>query len=163
MGPQLFNAAFAQRLSGQGSVSQTLNDLGHVRGFVTGKGLMALSDAPWLPIYLAVTFLIHPVLGWFGVVSAILLLALAWTNEQATGSLQAEAGRMGNAATHMADASARNAEVVDALGMLGALRERWRKPARGFKATRRTTSSWACLADCAARRKSAKACGPCPT
>lgn len=125
MGPQLFNAAFAQRLSGQGSVSQTLADLGHVRGFVTGKGLMALFDAPWLPIYLAVTFLIHPVLGWFGVLSAILLLALAWYNEQATGSLQAEAGRMGNAATHMADASARNAEVVDALGMLSALRERW--------------------------------------
>lgn len=125
MGPQLFNAAFAQRLSGQGSVSQSLNDLGHVRGFVTGKGLMALFDAPWLPIYLAVTFLIHPVLGWFGVVSATLLLALAWVNERATGSLQADAGRMGNAATHMADTSARNAEVVDALGMLGALRERW--------------------------------------
>ena len=65
MGPQLFNAAFAQRLSGQGSVSQTLADLGHVRGVVTGKGLMALFDAPWLPIYLVVTFLIHPVLGWF--------------------------------------------------------------------------------------------------
>lgn len=125
MGPKLFNAAFAQRLSGQGSVSQTLADLGHVRGFVTSKGLLALFDAPWLPGYLVVTFLINPVLGWFGVASAILLLALAWYNEHATGSLQADAGRMGNAATHMADASARNAEVVDALGMLGALRERW--------------------------------------
>ncbi|MFC7411316.1 type I secretion system permease/ATPase [Hydrogenophaga atypica] len=125
MGPQLFNAAFAQRLSGQGSLSQTLNDLGHVRGFVTGRGLMALFDAPWLPVFLLVTFLIHPVLGWFGVVSAAFLLGLAWYNEHATGTLQAEAGRMGNAATHMADASARNAEVVDALGMLGALRERW--------------------------------------
>lgn len=125
MGPQLFNAAFAQRLSGQGSVSQTLADLGHVRAFVTGKGLMALFDAPWLPIYLVVTFLIHPVLGWFGLFAALILLALAWYNEQATGRLQADAGRMGNAATHMADASARNAEVVDALGMLGALRERW--------------------------------------
>ncbi len=125
MGPRLFNAAFAQRLSGQGNLSQTLNDLGHVRGFVTGRGLMALFDAPWLPVYLLVTFLIHPLLGWFGVISAIVLLALAWFNEHATGALQAEAGRMGNAATHMADASARNAEVVDALGMLGALRERW--------------------------------------
>jgi ATP-binding cassette subfamily C exporter for protease/lipase len=125
MGPKLFNAAFAQRLSGQGSPSQTLADLGHVRGFMTGKGLMALFDAPWLPIYLAGTFLIHPVLGWFGLVAALILLALAWYNEQATGSLQATAGRMGNAATHMADASARNAEVVDALGMLGSLRERW--------------------------------------
>ena len=125
MGPKLFNAAFAQRLSGQGSPSQTLADLGHVRGFMTGKGLMALFDAPWLPIYLLVTFLIHPVLGWFGLVAALILLSLAWYNEQATGSLQANAGRMGNAATHMADASARNAEVVDALGMLGALRERW--------------------------------------
>lgn len=125
MDPKVFNAAFAQRLSGQGSVSQALTDLGHVRGFVTGKGLMALFDVPWLPIYLAVTFLIHPVLGWFGLVAALILLALAWYNEHATGSLQADAGRMGNAATHMADASARNAEVVDALGMLGALRERW--------------------------------------
>jgi ATP-binding cassette, subfamily C, bacterial exporter for protease/lipase len=125
MGPRLFNAAFAQRLSGQGSPSQTLADLGHVRSFMTGKGLMALFDAPWLPIYLFVTFLIHPVVGWFGVVAALLLLALARINEQATGNLQADAGRMGNAATHMADASARNAEVVDALGMLGALRQRW--------------------------------------
>ena len=125
MGPQLFNAAFAQRLSGQGSLSQTLNDLGHVRAFVIGKGLMALFDAPWLPIYLVVTFLIHPVLGWFGLFAALILLALAWYNEHATGNLQADAMRMGNAATHMADASARNAEVVDAMGMLGALRERW--------------------------------------
>ncbi len=125
MGPKLFNAAFAQRLSGQGHLGQTLADLGHVRSFLTGKGLMALFDAPWLPIYLMVTFLLNPVLGWFGVLSAILLLALAWYNEQATGRLQADAGRMGNAATHMADASARNAEVVDALGMLGALRQRW--------------------------------------
>lgn len=135
MGPQLFNAAFAQRLSGQGSVSQTLNDLGHVRSFMTGKGLMALFDAPWLPIYLAVTFLIHPVLGWFGLVAALILLALAWYNEQATGSMQADVGRMGNAATHMADASARNAEVVDALGMLGALRERWLVRQHGYLAT----------------------------
>lgn len=125
LSPKLFNAAFAQRLSGQGSLNQTLAELGHVRSFMTGKGLMALFDAPWLPIYLAVTFLIHPVLGWFGLVAALILLSLAWYNEQATGSLQAHAGRMGNAATHMADASARNAEVVDALGMLGALRQRW--------------------------------------
>lgn len=125
MGPKLFNAAFAQRLSGQGNLGQTLADLGHVRSFMIGKGLMALFDAPWLPIYLMVTFLLNPLLGWFGVASALVLLALAWYNEQATGSLQADAGRMGNAATHMADASARNAEVVDALGMLGALRGRW--------------------------------------
>jgi ATP-binding cassette subfamily C exporter for protease/lipase len=125
MGPRLFDAAFAQRLSGQGSLNQTLADLGHVRSFMVGKGLMALFDAPWLPIYLLATFLIHPTLGWFGFISALGLLALAWINEQATGRLQAEAGRMGNVASHMADASARNAEVVDALGMLGALRKRW--------------------------------------
>lgn len=125
MGPRLFDAAFAQRLGGQGSVSQALGDLGQLRSFITGKGLMALFDAPWLPIYLMVTFLLHPVVGWFGFFAAIALLALAWYNEFATGSLQAEAGRVGSVAAYMADASARNAEVVHALGMLGALRNRW--------------------------------------
>ena len=140
MGPRLFNAAFAQRLTGQGSLSQTLVDLGHVRAFLSGKGLLALFDVPWLPVYLLVTFLIHPVLGGFGVASAVLLLALAWYNEHATGRLQTEAGRIGNAATHMADASARNAEVVDALGMLGALRERWLVRQHHFLATQGTVS-----------------------
>jgi PrtD family type I secretion system ABC transporter len=125
MGPKLFDAAFEQRLSRQGSLGQALSDLGHVRGFITGKGLMALFDAPWLPIYLAVTFLIHPLLGWFGIASVIVLLALAVYNEAATGALQIEAGRMGNAAQQMAETSARNAEVVDALGMLGFMRQRW--------------------------------------
>lgn len=125
LGPKLFDAGFEQRLSRQGSLGQTLTDLGHVRSFLTGKGLMALFDAPWLPIYLLVTFLIHPVLGWFGLASALLLLALAVYNERATGALQVEAGRMGNAAHQMADTSARNAEVVDALGMLGFMRQRW--------------------------------------
>jgi PrtD family type I secretion system ABC transporter len=125
MGPRLFDAAFAQRLGGQGSVSQALGDLGQLRSFMTGKGLMALFDAPWLPIYLMVAFLLHPVVGWFGFFAAIALLALAWYNEFATGSLQAEAGRVGSVAAYMADASARNAEVVHALGMLGALRKRW--------------------------------------
>ncbi len=135
MGPRLFDAAFAQRLGGQGSVSQALGDLGQLRSFITGKGLMALFDAPWLPIYLMVAFLLHPVVGWFGFFAAIALLALAWYNEFATGSLQAEAGRVGSVAAYMADASARNAEVVHALGMLGALRKRWLVQQHGYLAT----------------------------
>lgn len=135
LGPKLFDAGFEQRLSRQGSLGQTLTDLGHVRSFLTGKGLMALFDAPWLPIYLLVTFLIHPVLGWFGLGSALVLLALAVYNERATGALQVEAGRLGNAAHQMADTSARNAEVVDALGMLGFMRQRWQLRQHQYLAT----------------------------
>jgi ATP-binding cassette subfamily C exporter for protease/lipase len=122
---RLFDAMFTQSLRGQGSTDRVLSDLGHVRQFLTGKGFLALFDAPWLPIYLVVVFLLNPWLGLFGLVSAAILVGLAWYNQSATGELLTLSGQHGAAASQQAAATVRNAEVIDALGMLGAMRRRW--------------------------------------
>jgi ATP-binding cassette subfamily C exporter for protease/lipase len=126
LGPQVFEAAFARTLSGRaGSAQQALADLGNIRQFVTGKGLFAFFDAPWTPIYLAVIFVLHPWLGWFALTGALTLLALAWINEVATAGPLAAANREAQGASQYAATHLRNAEVIEAMGMLGKLRERW--------------------------------------
>ena len=126
LGPVVFDAAYARTLGGRsGSAQQALADLGNIRQFVTGKGLFAFFDAPWTPIYLAVIFLLHPWLGWFALAGAVLLLALAWVNEVATAGPLASANREAQGASHYAGTHLRNVEVIEAMGMLGRLRERW--------------------------------------
>ena len=57
------------------STAQPLSDLNQLRQFITGNGILAIFDAPWLPIYILVLFLFHPLLGWLGIASALCLFA----------------------------------------------------------------------------------------
>lgn len=126
LGPRVFEAAFMHRLAGGvGSAGQALSDMTNIRQFLTGRGLFAFFDAPWTPIYLAVIFLLHPWLGLFALVAAVLLLLLAYLTERITAPLLDAAIREAQAANHYASAQLRNAEVIEAMGMLGALRQRW--------------------------------------
>ena len=123
---RIFDAAFARSAAGyDGSAGQALGDLNNLRQFLTGKGLFAFFDAPWTPVYLLVILLLNPWLGLFALLSAALLFFLAWLNERATASLVAQANQLGVHAQHYAITSFRNAEVIDAMGMLGGLRRRW--------------------------------------
>ncbi len=126
LGPQVFNAALQHTLLGRGgNAGQALGDLGHIRQFLTGKGLFAFFDAPWTPVFLLVIFLLSPWLGLFALVAALLLLVLAWINERATAAPLGEANKEAQTASHFASSNLRNAEVIEAMGMLGALRQRW--------------------------------------
>ncbi|MDP1525428.1 MAG: type I secretion system permease/ATPase [Rhodocyclaceae bacterium] len=123
---RVFDAAFAHSMSGkEGNANQTLADLASLRQFLTGKGLLAFFDAPWTPIYLFVILLLSPWLGLFALLAAALLFVMAWFNERATGDLLGRANTLSAGAQHYASTSLRNAEVVDAMGMLGGLRQRW--------------------------------------
>lgn len=129
LGNRLYGASFKQALNsgGMNASGQPLNDLTGLRQFLTGNGLFAFFDAPWLPIYLAVMFMFHPWFGWIGVASAIILLALAVINEKMTGPVLAEANRENMAASTFTTKNLRNAEVVESMGMLGRIRERWQE------------------------------------
>ena len=122
---RVFDAMVGTTLRGQARGAQILGDLGHIRQFIAGKGLLAFFDIPWLPIYLFVVFLLNPWLGLFGLISALILIGLAAYNEHATGDLLAQSGKLASLASQAADGSVRNAEVIDALGMRGAMRNRW--------------------------------------
>lgn len=123
---RVFDAAFEHTLAGRGGNSgQALADLGTVRQFLTGKGLFAFFDVPWTPVYILVVFLLNPWLGLFALAAALILLALAWANERLTAPLLTEAGKQGAGANHYAVSQLRNAEAIEAMGMLDGLRERW--------------------------------------
>jgi ATP-binding cassette subfamily C exporter for protease/lipase len=98
-----------------------------MRQTLTGAGLVALTDAPWMPIYLIVIFMMHTQLGVFALVGVLLLLALAVVNERVSAGPLGEAQKLSMAANAQANNNLRNAEVIEAMGMLPAIRGRWFK------------------------------------
>lgn len=123
---RLYSAMFRRSVVTQGQQSaQPLNDLTSLRQFLTGNGLFAFFDAPWVPIYLGVLFLFHPWLGMFATGAGIILLALAIANEKATKGLLAEANSEHIKAQDLANSNLRNAEVLHAMGMLPGIMGRW--------------------------------------
>jgi ATP-binding cassette subfamily C protein EexD len=115
---------YALAKPGQGT-AQPMSDLTAVRQFLTGNGLFAFFDAPWMPIYIAVLFLFHPMFGWFAIGAAIILVILAVLNERSTKDLLAEANSESIKANQAAAIQLRSVEVLHAMGMLPALRDRW--------------------------------------
>ena len=126
LGPRVLAGLLEQtaRLSGA-SYLNGLRDVNTLRSFLGGAGLLALFDAPWLPLFLLVIFLFHPLLGVTALCGALVMVALAVFNERATRESiqrsQAESRRAGR----FIDGTVRNAEVVSALGMLPAVTKRW--------------------------------------
>ncbi|MDP2793588.1 MAG: type I secretion system permease/ATPase [Sulfurisoma sp.] len=125
---RVFAAAFEANLRKVGgNPGQALTDLTNIRQFLTGNGLFAFFDAPWAPIYLAVIFFLHPVLGWFSLAGACVLVALTWTTEAATRKPLAAANNAAIKSNAYATNNLANAEVIEAMGMLPALADRWLK------------------------------------
>ena len=103
-----------------------MRDVAQLKQVFASNGLTALCDAPWAPIYLALIWAFHPTLGWGALACMGSMLALAWLNDRlsrrALAGLQADGVR----AERYVESSLRNAEVLQAFGMTGALLARWR-------------------------------------
>ena len=128
IGPRVFDASFARHRQGvPGTAGQALSDLATIRQFLTGRGLFAFFDAPWTPIFVGVIFLLHPWLGVFALLAVLLLLGLALAAEWATAGLLTQANQLAHGANRYASSHVRNAEVVEAMGMLSGLRVLWAK------------------------------------
>ncbi len=126
---RLFNATFRNSLNSSGiaSSSQPISDLNNLRQFLTGNGLFAFFDAPWLPIYIAVMFLFHPLFGWVAVGSSIILIVLAVVNEKTSSGLLGEANKVSIASNNFLNKNLRNVEVIESMGMMDNIRQRWQK------------------------------------
>ncbi|MDL2172691.1 type I secretion system permease/ATPase [Stutzerimonas sp. FeSN7] len=123
----VYRASFKKALDsgGMDASAQPLNDLTGLRQFLTGNGLFAFFDTPWLPVYIGVMFLFHPWYGWFAIGCAIVLLMLAVVNEKLTGKAIADANKQNIAASLHTNKNLRNAEVIESMGMLETLMGRW--------------------------------------
>ena len=121
-----YTAAFEQNLKVRGgNAGQALNDLTTIRQFVTGPSLYAFFDAPWFPFYLIVIFLFNGWLGLFSTVCVLILIVLAFLNESVTHEPLSEASTLSVQSSNIASNNLRQAEVLESMGMLPALRDRW--------------------------------------
>lgn len=123
---RVYDAAFeAQLRTGSPAAAQALNDLTSLRQFATGNALFAFFDAPWFPVYLFVIFMFSPWLGLLALGGAVLLMLLAWVNQRVSQVPLKAASELSVQATQQASAHLRNAEAIEAMGMLDTLRGRW--------------------------------------
>ena len=107
--------------------TQPLTDLNSLRHFLTGTAVFAIFDAPWLPIYLFVLFLFHPLLGWLGVFAAFLLLAIAVINQRKVDPPLEVANELSIANNSATQRALRNSDAVAAMGMLPVIQAQWRE------------------------------------
>ncbi len=122
---RVFDAVFKAALQRPGAGGQAMRDLDALREFLTGNGLFAFFDAPWLPIYLVAVFLIHPMLGIVAVLGGAFILVLAIMTEMATRKTLSEATAANLLAGRFLDNSLRNVEALTAMGMLPSMLRRW--------------------------------------
>ena len=110
-----------------GARSDGIRDVATFRNLFSANGLIALFDAPWVVIYVAVIWLFHPALGLGAAIASLLMLALAWLNNRVSQGVLEDLQKDGRRASHYVESSLRNAEVLQALGMTENLLAKWRK------------------------------------
>lgn len=126
LGERLFGVAFQKSLKEHNAnPAQVLSDLNSLRQFLTGSALIALLDLPWMPIFLIVTGMLHPWLGFFTLLGALILFGLALWNEHATRKGLDEANQISVHSAKYVNSTLQNAEVIQAMGMLSNLQKRW--------------------------------------
>ncbi|WP_442895881.1 type I secretion system permease/ATPase [Bradyrhizobium sp. AZCC 2262] len=116
-GPVLSAAAKAAQ-GGSSREFQTLADLQHLRSFITGPVLLTMFDTPVAPVYFAVVFLIHPHLGFIVLGAGVALVIVALLNQRVTAIPFTQANNYGARANLTAESMARNAQVINAMGMI---------------------------------------------
>lgn len=124
LAPPVLDRMVEAALLGRRDGTAMLKDLGTLHS-VLGNGAAFLFDVPWVPVYLALIYALHPVLGHLAVASALLLFALALVNDRVTRTCLRDATVASNRAVATAEAALRNAEVVDAMHLLPGLARRW--------------------------------------
>src|SRR4051812_20624951 len=148
LGPRLIEGLLGEAARvGTREHAHALRDAHSLRTFLSGSGILALFDAPWLPIFLLVIALFHPLMGVLALVGAMAMLTLAVANERLSREPFERAQEEGRRAARFIDMTLRNAEVVRALGMLGGITQRWTAlNERALGAQAESTHSGAALA-----------------
>ncbi len=123
---RLFHASYEAYLNPAiSNPSRAFSDLTELRQFLTGNGILAFFDAPWVPIYIAVLFMLHPWLGVMAIVFGAIQSVLAWWANNATKPAQTVASKAQVEVNGYLQSKFRNAEVLESMGMVGNLYRRW--------------------------------------
>ena len=120
--------------------SEALRDVATVRALFSAQGLLAVFDAPWAIVYIAVIWLAHPALGIAAACAALLMLTLALLNDWLTRRNIEALQRGASRTQRYLEASMANAEVAEAMGMADALLARWQQMNTRVLALQRPTA-----------------------
>ena len=107
------------------SNSQGIRDLETVRQFLSSNALFVFYDAPWVPFFIGLIFVLHPLLGTISLVGALVIFSLAMATELFSRGIFKEAAGHAVLSSTFAEASLRNSDVLQAMGMLPQVNQRW--------------------------------------
>ncbi|EFI34243.1 type I secretion system ATPase [Desulfonatronospira thiodismutans ASO3-1] len=125
---RIFGSMLDQSVAAGGEKhTQGLKDLNSIRNFLCGTGIFALFDTPWVPVYLAVIFLFHPLLGYLACAGALLLFLLVVVQEISTSRMQASHSQSAMNTDQFLSSSMRNAQTVYAMGMFPSMSRQWKQ------------------------------------
>jgi ATP-binding cassette subfamily C exporter for protease/lipase len=133
MAPRLFQLVFDANLRRiPVGLTQPLNDWKTIREFMASPFVAAAMELPVAVVFLVLVYLINPVLGWVTAGAAVVQVIIALLTERSTQPPLAAANRSAVGAQQYADGSLRNAEVIEAMGMLKSIHGRWQLRQREF-------------------------------
>ena len=122
----IFDASFRRYVGRKNiNVQQLLGDLATLRQFMTGKGLFTIIDAPFAIVFIIVGGIFHPYLALFAVVASVIMVTTAYVSQKVTAPGLKAANDASTEAARVASASLLHSESTLALGMMGAIRQRW--------------------------------------
>ena len=130
---RIFNVIFEANLKRlPGGTQQPMADFRVIREFLGSPVLVACMEAPAALLFLILIFAMSPVLGWSAVAAAIVQTLIAWLNQRGTQAPLIAANLSAFAAQQYADGSLRNSQVIESMGMLRHVHQRWMHKQREF-------------------------------
>jgi PrtD family type I secretion system ABC transporter len=134
LSPRVFELVMRAPLQGRAATEgqQPIRDLDNVRSFMSSTGPTAFFDLPWLPVYVGVCFLFHPLMGVAVLFGALLVCSLTLLTEAMTRGPARAAVTLAISRQKLADAARRNAALLQALGMRPRMIERWTQASENY-------------------------------
>jgi len=122
----IFDASFRRYVGRKNvNVQQLLGDLSTLRQFLTGQGILTLIDAPFGIVFIIIGAIFHPLLAVFALAASAIMLVTAYFSQKVSSPVLKTANDANAEAARVASNSLRHAESTLALGMMGAIRQRW--------------------------------------
>ncbi|MEL6336691.1 MAG: type I secretion system permease/ATPase [Pseudomonadota bacterium] len=126
VGVPVLEAAMRRKVNGTAPAGEhPIDDVNGYRDFISGTALIAYFDAPWIPIYMAVLYALHPYLGLLGLAGAAMLVLLALANNARSHAPMQEAFEARRRSDALFQTGEKNAELVVSMGMKHDLARRW--------------------------------------
>ena len=127
LGAKLLSLSHRFEVEKIGDGRRLLADLTHLRAFLTGYAIFAVLDAPWVPIFIFVTVMLHPLLAWVSLGGAILMVILTYVTERAIRKPLADSNNSAAETSQFVATNMRHGEIIEAMGMFPMMLQRWQQ------------------------------------